>query len=113
MIVMAVADDQRIEFRGIDADQLHVVDEDVGRVAVVQHQRALAARGLRFQPQRQAPFIVQGFAEIGAARQWDDRYAIGLLGAEELIEAAIDQHADRELVDRRHLDRRGAGDLDA
>ena len=113
MIVMAVADDQRVEFRRIDADQFHVVQQHFGRIAVVQHQRALASRGLQFQPQRQAPFIMQRLAEIGASRRRRDRDAIGLLGAEELVVAGIDQHPDRQFVHRRHRDRCGAGDLDA
>lgn len=113
MIVVAVADDQPVELCRIDADQLHVVEQHLGRVAVVEHQRALVSRGLGFQPQRQPPLVVQRFPEIGAARWGRDRYAVGLLGPEEHIVTAVDQDTDRELVDRRHLDRRGARDLDA
>jgi len=42
---------------------------------------------------------VQRLSEIGAASQRHQRDAIGLLGTQELIEAGIDQHPDRQLVD--------------
>ncbi len=44
MVVVPVAHDQRVELRRIDADQLHVVDQHFGRVAVVQHHACWAAR---------------------------------------------------------------------
>ena len=41
MIVVAMADDQRLDFGRVDAEQLDVVEQGLGGIAEVEHDRAL------------------------------------------------------------------------
>ena len=70
---------------------------------------------LRFKEQRQAPFVVQHVAGVrtaAAARGFMD-HAVDRAALQELVVLLIHQHADRQFVDGRHLDRRGAGNAHA
>jgi hypothetical protein len=58
MIEMAVAEDQSVDLLHIDTHDAHVVDEHVGGVPVVEHQRAGLIAALGFEPQRQSPLRV-------------------------------------------------------
>ncbi len=112
MIEMAVAQDQRVDLLHVDAEQVHVPGQHLGRPAIVEQEGARLAATLGFKKQRQAPFAVQRPLGIaGPARL--DLHARCLLRLEEEVGGAVDQHAHGELVDGRHLDRGCAGDLDA
>ena len=87
MIVVPVADDQRLDLRRIDADQLHVVEQRFGRIAEVEHDRALLRGALRFQKQRQAPLVVEHVLDVGAASR-----------PRAFVDDAIDRAAAQELI---------------
>ena len=67
VVDVPVADDQRLDLARIDLQQAHVVDDRRRRVAEVQQDRALVLVALRFEVERQTPFVVQHVARIGAA----------------------------------------------
>ena len=66
VIDMPVADDHRLDLRRIDLEQIHIVENCRG-VAEVEQDRAVLCAALRFQIQREAPFIVQHVARARAA----------------------------------------------
>jgi len=111
MIVVAVARDQSLHLRAVDADDLHVVEQRVLRVAEIEHQVARVRTDARFERERQAPFVVQRLAEVrrrenaGALRL--DPLRIAHAGR---VVAAVGDHADRQAVDRRHAQFRRLGE---
>src|SRR5947209_652572 len=66
---------------------------------------------LRFEVERETPFIVQNVARVSAAGRPRPfmNHAVHGAAAQELIVLLIDQHTDGEFVDGRDLDR-GCGD---
>jgi hypothetical protein len=93
-------------------EQIHIAVDDLGRPTIVKQEGALFVAALRLQQQRQAPFAVQrAFRIRGAAGL--RLHPVRFLRPEEDIARAVDQNADAELVDRRHLDRTCLGHLDA
>ena len=115
MIDMAVADDQRVQLGRIDLEQADIVDDRGRRVAEIQQDIASLLFALRFQKQRQTPLIVQDVARVGAAAAARTfvNDAVHGTAAQKLVVLLIDQHADRQFVDGRHLDRNGAGNAHA
>ena len=89
MVDMTVADDQRLHLARVDPQQPDVVDQRRGRVAEVEHDRALLLVALRFQEERQSPLVVQNVAGVGAAAGTravvNDPIEVGQLG-EELVD---------------------------
>jgi hypothetical protein len=113
MIEMAVADDERAHLAGIGFDELDVVEQRLGAVAIIEHDGPLLVVALRLQVKRQSPLIVQGPAEIRRPRRRRDAHAVRLVRPEEQVVAAVDEHADRQLVHHRRLDRRRTCNFDA
>src|ERR1700704_1753442 len=99
-----MADDQRLYLARVDVQEADIVD-DRGGVAEVEQDRALLLCALRFEEKRKAPFVVEDIASVRAApRAWAlMNHAIHRAAAQELVVLLVDQHADRELVDRRTL----------
>ena len=89
MVNMTVAHDQRPHLAWVDPQQPDVVDQRGGRVAEVQHDRALLLVALRFQKERQSPLVMQNVAGVGAAAGTgavvNDAIEVGQLG-EELVD---------------------------
>jgi hypothetical protein len=112
MIEMTMAHDQRVDFRGVDLQHDDVAVDGFGRPAVIQQKGTLGIAALRLQEQRQSPFAVQRALAIRRAAGLG-LDAIRFLRLEEDIAGAVDQNADTELVDHRHLDRPRLGHLDA
>jgi hypothetical protein len=109
---MPVAQNQRIDLRRVDLEQVHVAVDGFGRPTIVKQEGTLVIAALRLQQQRQTPFAVQRTQRIrGTTRLRPD--AARFLRPEEDIAGAIDQNADAELVDGRHLDGTRFGHLDA
>ena len=67
VVDVPVADDQRLDLARVDLQQAHIVDDRRRGVAEVQQDRALLLLALRFEVERETPFIVQDVARVGAA----------------------------------------------
>jgi hypothetical protein len=104
MVEMPMAHDQSIDLLHVYAHNAHIVDEHVWRVAVVEHQRSRLTASLRFKPQREAPLRVNHVATRDRGRLHAD--AVDSCRAQEKIVRGVNQHPNRQLVYRRHLDRR-------
>ena len=97
---------------GVNSAYLHVVQEQGWAVAEVEHQVALLVAALQLEEQRQSPFIVQASAEVGPRRRGDSDTLHGRRPKEQ-VEAAVEEHADCELVDGRNFKWGGERDADA
>src|SRR5215212_10206846 len=99
MIAMGVAEDQAINARGVDVEQVSVAQYNFRRVAEVQHVLRLRARSVGFKMQRKTPFA----CKRGHLTAWhladvlDHRERMRALRQEALV-ARIDDDADSELV---------------
>ena len=62
---MAMAQDQRVDLRGIDLQHFHVAVDGLGRPTVIEQESPLVVATLRLQQQRQSPFAVQRAQRIG------------------------------------------------
>src|SRR3984957_16529149 len=112
VIEMTMAQNQRVDLRRVDLEQVHVAVDGLRRPTIVKQERAFFVGALWLQQQRQSPFAVQRTQQIrGTTRLRPD--AARFLRPEEDIAGAIDQNADAELVDGRHLDGTCLGHLDA
>lgn len=115
MVVMAMADDQGIDLGRVDLEDADIVEERIGAVAEIEQDGARIRALLGFEEERQTPLVVQHLAIIRAAAgpRRDMLHALDGAGLEELVMRGVDQHAQRQPVDGRHLDRRSTRDLDA
>ena len=115
VVDVPMADDQRLDLARVDLQQAHIVDDRRRGIAEVQQDRALLLVALRFEVERETPFIVQHIARVGAAARPGRlvNHAVDGAAAQELVVLLVDQHTHGQLVDGRHLDRRRAGELDA
>jgi hypothetical protein len=95
MIEMAVADNQGVNLLHVDAHDAHVVDEDVGRVTVIEHQGAGLVAALGFEPERQAPLGVNHIGKPGREGGRLHAHTIDRAGAQEKIVGGIDEHLNR------------------
>src|ERR1700722_3831073 len=69
MVEMAMAQDQRIDRRQINAQKLDIVVEHIGSVGEVEQVALALAALLRSEVQREAPFAEQGTLELRPALQ--------------------------------------------
>ncbi len=114
MIDVAVADDQSVECARVDLEHTDIVDDRRGGVTEIEKDGALLLLALRFQKQRQPPFVMEDVARISAAGRsralMND--AVHSAAAQKLVVLLINQHADRKFIDCRHLDWCRASDAD-
>ena len=110
MIVMTMADDQRVHLCDVDLQNLEVVHIDVRREAEVEQVaacfRALAGLDVQSQP----PFAFQRLALpcLGKSEA-ADRETGRLRATEEDVVRVVGDLADNDLVDHRHVDPHGGG----
>ena len=101
MVEVAVTQDQTLHFRIVDAEDLHVVGERIGGVAIVEQQIARFTALARFEREREPPLVVQRFSEIGGP----DAGALDLdpfrLWKLRRVVAAVGHHFDDQTVDDR------------
>ena len=110
-----MADDHCLDLARVDLQQAHIVDDRRRGVAEVQQDRALLLVTLRFEVERETPFIVQHVARVTTAPRPGSlvNHAVDGAAAQELVVLLVDQHTHGQLVDGRDLDRRSARQLDA
>ena len=118
MVVMAVAEHDRVILRGIDVEDVHIVEQDFRRVAEIDHDAAGLRPGLRFRLHGKAPFAVEDRARrlvrLGIAALALNGEAVALFVRQKLNDDIIGDHAHGEPVHHRHgfakrLGRRRAG----
>ena len=106
MIVMPVAQHERIEGRGIDLEDRHVVRGAFRRITEMNQHIALLAVAERLRVHRQAPFAIERPARrrVGGGVAADpalDGEAVALVRGNELNHHVVGDDADREAVDLR------------
>src|SRR5207247_290891 len=111
VIEVAVTDDQGVDRRRVDLQEIQVVEQRRGREAEVQERLPRLAPALGFQMQRQAELVVDVLTEPGAG---DDAEALDLdlahpRGTDEGILVAVDDHTDRQAIHGRRRARLGSG----
>lgn len=107
VVVVPVAECQRVEFRRVDAGQQQVVQQCLGRVAEVDQHLARLGAARRLHVQRQSPFVLQR-APRRRTRRDREAEPLHLQGADraarlEGVVVRIGHHADRQTIDDRHL----------
>ncbi len=118
MIVMTVAQHQRVEGRRIDLEDRQIVEQNFRRVAEVDQHVALLSPGEGLRVHGETPFAVENGARRLVRRRVAalalDGDAVAGFGRDELDDDIVGDHAHRELVHHRHvaaqcLRRRGLG----
>ena len=115
MVDVPMADDHCLDLARVDLQQAHIVDDRRRGIAEVQQDRALLLVALRFEVERETPFIVQHVARVTTAPRPGSlvNHAVDGAAAQELVVLLVDQHTHGQLVDGRDLNRRRARELDA
>ena len=110
MIEVAVAHDQALHFRAVDAHDVHVVHQRVGRVTKIEHEMARVGADLRFQRERQPPLVVQRFAVIRLRNKAAASHLHPFVAAgSRRVVGAVGDDADGETVHRGHAEFRRLG----
>src|SRR5205823_899648 len=105
MVVMPMTDDQRPDRRWVDAQDLHVVEQRLGRVTEIDHRPLRLAAEAGFDEKREAPLVVEDAREFATAGSLN-LDAADLLGRKEGVVSAVHEHTDRKRINFRYGDRR-------
>ena len=107
MIVMAMAEHQRVEGRRVDVEDAHIVEQHLRRIAEIDHDVALDTAGKGLRMHRQAPFAVENaarrFVGKSVAAFTLDGQAVALFGLHELDDDIVGDDAHRQFIDHRHI----------